>query len=117
MCCIDRQNAELDRDLRTVIVVHLHPKVTEHMLWDWFTEKVGKLADARIITDRVTRKSKGYRCFVAIALLNVCVCGPFVGGIVLFRRINFGFRFRYLMFLVFSFSFFVVVVSRQYRLH
>lgn len=55
----ERLQAEMDRDTRTVVVLRLHPKVTEHIMWDFFTEKIGKVNDARIIVDRVTKKSKG----------------------------------------------------------
>eukprot|EP00698_Gefionella_okellyi_P019171 TRINITY_DN583_c0_g1_i1.p1 TRINITY_DN583_c0_g1~~TRINITY_DN583_c0_g1_i1.p1 ORF type:complete len:369 (+),score=100.28 TRINITY_DN583_c0_g1_i1:534-1640(+) len=55
----ERLQAEYDRDLRTVMLFKLHPKVTEHVLWEFFSEKVGKLADARLIVDRISKKSKG----------------------------------------------------------
>eukprot|EP00735_Rhodelphis_limneticus_P005166 TRINITY_DN1690_c0_g1::TRINITY_DN1690_c0_g1_i2::g.17694::m.17694 TRINITY_DN1690_c0_g1::TRINITY_DN1690_c0_g1_i2::g.17694 ORF type:complete len:489 (-),score=64.63,sp/Q5RC80/RBM39_PONAB/41.46/6e-73,RRM_1/PF00076.17/8.5e-19,RRM_1/PF00076.17/5.3e-18,RRM_1/PF00076.17/0.00011,RRM_5/PF13893.1/2.1e-08,RRM_5/PF13893.1/5.6e-11,RRM_5/PF13893.1/2.7e-08,RRM_6/PF14259.1/2.9e-12,RRM_6/PF14259.1/8.8e-14,RRM_6/PF14259.1/2.7,RBM39linker/PF15519.1/9.7e-13,Nup35_RRM_2/PF14605.1/7.9,Nup35_RRM_2/PF14605.1/0.36,Nup35_ len=59
-----RRNAEreaeaFERDMRTVFVNQLVRKATEKDIEEFF-EKCGKVKDVRLITDRYTRKSKGF---------------------------------------------------------
>lgn len=55
----EREAIELDRDQRTVFVLNIPLKVDEEDLLEFFT-KAGKVRDIRLITDRVTGRSKGF---------------------------------------------------------
>ncbi|KAK9823650.1 hypothetical protein WJX72_004426 [[Myrmecia] bisecta] len=55
----ERELAELDRDTRTVFAYNLNLRAEERDLFQFFS-KAGKVLDVRIITDRNTRKSKGF---------------------------------------------------------
>jgi hypothetical protein len=48
-----------DRDARTVFVTNLPTKADEKDIRNFFG-KAGKVRDVRLITDRFSRKSKGY---------------------------------------------------------
>eukprot|EP00457_Paulinella_chromatophora_P004329 gb/GEZN01004341.1/.p1 GENE.gb/GEZN01004341.1/~~gb/GEZN01004341.1/.p1 ORF type:complete len:435 (-),score=71.99 gb/GEZN01004341.1/:465-1769(-) len=52
------EEREADRDSYTVFVTHIHPKVDERDLFEFFSH-VGKVEDIRLIRDQRTYKSKG----------------------------------------------------------
>jgi RNA-binding protein 39 len=55
----ERELKELERDLRTIFVYQLHPKAELKDMFAFFSV-AGKVADIRIITDRYTKRSKGF---------------------------------------------------------
>jgi RNA-binding protein 39 len=59
MSAKDREAIEAERDQRTVFAINLPIKASERQLWDFF-EKAGKVIDIRLISDRNSRKSKGF---------------------------------------------------------
>jgi hypothetical protein len=56
---------EIDSEARSVFVSQLAAKLTSRDLGLFFEDKLGDrtVTDARIVTDRVSRRSKGYACF------------------------------------------------------
>lgn len=48
-----------ERDRRTVFVTQLSIRLREGELYDFFDEEVGRVRSVRIVTDRVSRRSKG----------------------------------------------------------
>jgi len=54
-----RELEELERDTRTVFAYNLNTKATDFDIFDFFS-KAGKVMDVRIITDRNTKRSKGF---------------------------------------------------------
>ena len=55
----EKELAELDRDIRTVFAYNLNLKAEEKDLFQFFST-AGKVLDVRIISDRNTRRSKGF---------------------------------------------------------
>ena len=55
----ERELKELDRDIRTVFAYNLPLRADERDLFKFFSA-AGLVEDVRIITDRNTRKSKGF---------------------------------------------------------
>ena len=55
----EKELAELDRDIRTVFSYNLNLKAEEKDLFQFFSG-AGKVLDVRIISDRNTRRSKGF---------------------------------------------------------
>ncbi len=55
----ERELKELDRDIRTVFAYNLPLRADERDLFKFFSA-AGMVEDVRIITDRNTRKSKGF---------------------------------------------------------
>ncbi len=54
-----REEEEAERDARTVFACNLPIRATESDLKEFF-EQAGKVRDVRLITDRNSRKSKGF---------------------------------------------------------
>ena len=52
---------EEERDKRTVFVMQLAARLRTRELADFFSE-AGKVRDAKIIADRISRRSKGWVC-------------------------------------------------------
>ncbi|KAJ4456351.1 putative RNA-binding protein 39 [Paratrimastix pyriformis] len=55
-----REEEELERDLRTVFVSHISPKVDERKLRRFFEDHEVHVRDVRLIMDRNSRRSKGF---------------------------------------------------------
>ena len=55
----EKELAELDRDIRTVFAYNLNLKAGEFDLFEFFSQ-AGEVNDVKLITDRNTRKSKGF---------------------------------------------------------
>jgi RNA-binding protein 39 len=58
-CIIEKDQMEAERDQRTVFAFNLPLRADEDAIHEFFSQ-VGKVRDIRIITDRNSRKSKGY---------------------------------------------------------
>lgn len=73
-----------ERDRRTVFVTQLAQRLKDREFYDFFSQ-AGQVRDARIITDRITRRSKGY---VITASLVIHSSAPFFAsvGYVEFRE-------------------------------
>lgn len=55
-----KEQEDFERDLRTIFVSHLSLKVDEKRLRKFFEDKQAVVRDVRLITDRMTRRSKGF---------------------------------------------------------
>lgn len=55
---------EEEHEMRSVFVSQLSARVGDRELFQFFEQQAGKVRDARLITDRISRRSKGsVRCF------------------------------------------------------
>lgn len=52
--------SEAERDRRTVFVQQLAAKLSERELCDFLASKIGPVRAARIVTDKITRRSRGF---------------------------------------------------------
>jgi RNA-binding protein 39 len=59
---------EEERDKRTVFVMQLAARLRSRELADFFAT-VGKVRDAKIIADRISRRSKGYILYYVLLIL------------------------------------------------
>lgn len=55
----DRRISEEEREMRSVFVSQLSARVTDRELYLFFEAQAGKVREARVITDRISRRSKG----------------------------------------------------------
>ena len=70
----EKELAELDRDIRTVFAYNLNLKAEEKDLFQFFST-AGKVLDVRIISDRNTRRSKGF-AYIEYARRVSCTVWP-----------------------------------------
>jgi len=70
----EKELAELDRDIRTVFAYNLNLKAEEKDLFQFFST-AGKVLDVRIISDRNTRRSKGF-AYIEYARRVSCAVWP-----------------------------------------
>ena len=70
----EKELAELDRDIRTVFAYNLNLKAEEKDLFQFFST-AGKVLDVRIISDRNTRRSKGF-AYIEYARRVSCTAWP-----------------------------------------
>lgn len=52
--------SEEQREMRSIFVSQLAARVTDRELGIFFESQAGKVRDARVIVDRITRRSKGF---------------------------------------------------------
>ena len=69
----EKELAELDRDIRTVFAYNLNLKAEEKDLFQFFST-AGKVLDVRIISDRNTRRSKGFAYIEYARRVSLHVC-------------------------------------------
>jgi RNA-binding protein 39 len=63
----EREAIEADRDMRTVFAFNLPLRADEDDLTQFFN-KAGKVRDIRLISDRNSRKSKGYQVKMIVVI-------------------------------------------------
>ena len=52
--------SEEQREMRSVFVSQLSARVTDRELSNFFERQAGKVREAKVITDRISRRSKGF---------------------------------------------------------